>query len=234
MTRILVAEDSPVNMALLTDILEMNGHEVLEAKNGLEALKVAKAEKPDLILLDMMMPIMDGFEAAAKLKADDATKGIPIVGLTALAMEGDERRVREAGCDAYVTKPIDTRALPAMLDAMLGRGSDHAVPSQLLTALDGELAQGAEVFRGALEVLNRRANDHAAMRQLEQWAHRLRGAALTLEMADLAAVLGRMEATARQADAEGRADAHALEALRAHLKQVVALHAKLRGEQRST
>ncbi|HEV8360975.1 MAG TPA: response regulator [Candidatus Thermoplasmatota archaeon] len=228
MTRILVAEDSPVNMALLADILEIAGHEVLEARNGKEAVEAAKAHKPDLILLDMMMPVMDGFEAAQRLKADPATKGIPVVALTALAMEGDERRVREAGCDAYVTKPIDTRALPLLLDQLLGRKPEAAVPANLLATLDHELSEGLEAIVAGLEQVQRRPNDHAAIKQVAHWAHRLRGGAVAVQLDDLARALGAIEETARRADAHGRLEGPPLEEVRTHLMQAYAIHERLR------
>ena len=231
MTRILVAEDSPVNMALLLDILELNGHEVLEAHNGKEAIEVAKAQKPDIILLDMMMPVMDGFEAAQRLKADAATSKIPIIALTALAMEGDERRVREAGCDAYVTKPIDTRALPRLLDDILGRKEEPPIPKAVMDVMRGELAQGLEALVGALELLRRRPNDHAAMRTVRDWAHRLKGAAATCQLDDLAGQFGGMEHLARLSDGAGRVDEPDLERMRTQLMQAYAIRARLFGSE---
>lgn len=228
MSRILIAEDSPVNMELLADLLEINGHEVLQARNGKEAVDVAKQQHPDLILLDMMMPVMDGFQAANLLKGDAGTKDIPIVALTALAMEGDERRALEAGCDAYVSKPIDTRALPVMLDQLLGRQPEDAVPRAALEAMDQELTQGLEAIVGAMELLRRRPNDHAAMKTAQQWAHRLRGAAAALGLDQMATELGAVEGTAKRADTEGRVAPEALADVRARLMKVYAMQAKLR------
>ena len=119
MTKVLVVEDTDVNRELLTDLLEMRGFEVVTATNGAEALEAVARERPDLVLMDMMMPVMDGFEATRRLKADPATRTIPVVGLTALAMQGDADRVREAGCDDYVTKPLDVTTLADRLRAIL-------------------------------------------------------------------------------------------------------------------
>lgn len=109
MKTVLVVEDDPKNRKLLRDLLDVKGYAVHEASNGKEGVEQAGKHLPDLILLDMQMPVMDGFEAARKLKADDKTRSIPIWALTSYAMPGDEKKVREVGCDGYITKPIDTQ-----------------------------------------------------------------------------------------------------------------------------
>jgi len=108
---VLVVDDHDLNRELARTILERLGYQVLLAGDGVEGLEMARASKPDLILLDMMMPRMDGYAAARALKADGATASIPIIALTALAMRGDEQKAVAAGVDAYLTKPIDREAL---------------------------------------------------------------------------------------------------------------------------
>ncbi|HEY1181814.1 MAG TPA: response regulator [Rhodocyclaceae bacterium] len=106
MARILVVEDNPSNMKLVALILDSMGHAVIEASEALEGLRLAKAEMPALILMDIQLPGMDGLEATRRLKADPDTRHIKVVALTAFAMKGDEERMRAAGCDDYIAKPI--------------------------------------------------------------------------------------------------------------------------------
>ena len=104
--RVLVVEDNPANMTLATFLLQSAGHTVVTAANAEIGLMLARAEQPDLILMDIQLPGMDGLEATGLLKADAATRAIPVVALTALAMKGDEERIRAAGCDGYIAKPM--------------------------------------------------------------------------------------------------------------------------------
>ncbi|MBC7670812.1 MAG: response regulator [Polaromonas sp.] len=106
MARVLVVEDNPANMTLATFLLQSAGHTVVTAANAEIGLMLARAEQPDLILMDIQLPGMDGLEATGLLKADAATRTIPVVALTALAMKGDEERIRAAGCDGYIAKPM--------------------------------------------------------------------------------------------------------------------------------
>ena len=106
MSRILIVEDNPDNMTLTVLLLESAGHTVLSAVDAEAGLTLAQAEQPDLILMDIQLPGMDGLEATALLKRDEATRAIPVLALTALAMKGDEERIRAAGCDGYIAKPI--------------------------------------------------------------------------------------------------------------------------------
>ncbi len=117
---ILIVEDNAQNRLLMVDILKVRGYEVLEAHDGAEGIELARKHKPDLILLDMQMPVMDGLEAARRLKADPATKSIKILAVTSFAMKGDRERILAAGCDEYMAKPIDTRQLPIMVRQILG------------------------------------------------------------------------------------------------------------------
>ena len=107
--KVLVIEDEPKNMKLALDLIAIAGHSAIAARNGLEGVELGKKELPDLILMDIQMPIMDGLEATRLLKADKNTCHIPIIALTALAMQGDDKIIQEAGCDGYITKPLDIK-----------------------------------------------------------------------------------------------------------------------------
>lgn len=109
MARILVVEDNLANRKLTTFLVESAGHAVLCAEDAETGLTVAREELPDLILMDIQLPGMDGLEATALLKREEATRHIPVIALTALAMKGDEERIRAAGCDGYIAKPLDYR-----------------------------------------------------------------------------------------------------------------------------
>lgn len=113
--RILVVEDNPDNRILITDVLSALDYEVLVAVDGEEGLSLAKGEVPDLILMDLSLPKMDGWTATEQIKADDALKHIPIIALTAHAMVGDREKALQAGCDDYISKPIDLRELTSKL-----------------------------------------------------------------------------------------------------------------------
>ncbi|HEY3157396.1 MAG TPA: response regulator [Vicinamibacterales bacterium] len=119
--RILVIEDNPLNLELVRALLEANGYEVIDSGNAEEGIERARTEKPQLIFMDLGLPGTDGFAATQLLKADAATRHIPVVALTAHAMKGDDERARQAGCDGYLTKPIDTRSFPAVVARFLGR-----------------------------------------------------------------------------------------------------------------
>ncbi len=118
--RILVVEDNRDNMTLISDVLGSLNYEVISAKDGEEAVKSAKAEKPDLILMDLSLPRMDGWTATRHLKADPEVLHIPVIALTAHAMIGDRERALAAGCDDYLSKPINIRELAAKLRQLLG------------------------------------------------------------------------------------------------------------------
>ena len=122
MKRILVVEDNELNMDLLVQLLE-DEYEVLTAMDGAAGIELAKRECPDLILLDLSLPVIDGWEATRRLKANDDLKHIPVIALTAHAMMGDEEKARSCGCDDYLTKPLDEDLLFAKLDRFLGVGT---------------------------------------------------------------------------------------------------------------
>ena len=123
MATVLVVEDNPANMTLAVFLLESAGHTVLSATNAEAGLTLAREEQPDLILMDIQLPGMDGLEATRLLKQDDATRGIPVIALTALAMKGDEERIRAAGCDGYIAKPLAYKDFLAIVSARLGTPS---------------------------------------------------------------------------------------------------------------
>jgi two-component system cell cycle response regulator DivK len=119
MSTVLVVEDNPANMTLAVFLLKSVGHTVLSAKDAEVGLAMAKAEQPDLILMDIQLPGMDGLQATAHLKQDPATRTIPVIALTALAMKGDEERIRAAGCDGYIAKPMRYQEFLAAIAAQL-------------------------------------------------------------------------------------------------------------------
>jgi len=120
MTKILLVEDNEMNRDMLSRRLIKRGFEVVMAVDGQKGLEMATSETPDIILLDMSLPIMDGWEVARHLKADDELKAIPVIALTAHAMAGDREKTLEAGCDEYDTKPIEFKRLLGKINDMIG------------------------------------------------------------------------------------------------------------------
>ena len=121
MAKVLIVEDNPANMALAVFLLQSVGHTVLSATDAEAGLTLARDEQPNLILMDIQLPGMDGLEATVLLKRDEATSAIPVIALTALAMKGDEERIRAAGCDGYIAKPMRYKDFLAAIDAQLSR-----------------------------------------------------------------------------------------------------------------
>jgi len=117
--KILIAEDNDFNLRVVELVLKAHGYETVAAPDGQKAVELAKSEKPDLVLMDLQMPTMDGITATKLIKNDEQTHDIPVVALTAHAMEDDEDRALAAGCDGYITKPIDTRLLPKQLEGFM-------------------------------------------------------------------------------------------------------------------
>ena len=121
MSSVLVVEDNEKNLYLIAFILEKMGHRVLRAVTGEEGVAAALRERPDLILMDIQLPGIDGFEATKRIRASEATAGIPIVAITSLAMTGDRERLLAAGCNGYIEKPIDPDTIMSQIAAFLGR-----------------------------------------------------------------------------------------------------------------
>lgn len=122
MARILIIEDNAANMKLASLLLRNAGHMVLCAVDAETGLTMARADQPDLILMDIQLPGMDGLTATALLKRDPATVSIPVIALTAMAMKEDQEKTRVAGCDAYIAKPLRYRELYAAIDTLLAKG----------------------------------------------------------------------------------------------------------------
>ena len=123
LAKILIVEDNETNMKLSTFILESADYTVLAAVSAEIGLTLARESRPDLILMDIQLPGMDGLQATALLKADDTTRDIPVIALTALAMKGDEERIRAAGCDGYIAKPLDYKDFLATVKASLTKSA---------------------------------------------------------------------------------------------------------------
>ncbi len=121
MAKVLIIEDNATNMTLAIFLLQSAGHLVVSATDAEAGLTLAHAERPDLILMDIQLPGMDGLQATALLKGDQATRAIPVIALTALAMKGDEERIRAAGCDGYIAKPMRYQEFLATIAAQLAR-----------------------------------------------------------------------------------------------------------------
>jgi CheY-like chemotaxis protein len=128
MSRILVAEDNLPNRELIREILEARGHEVIEAEDGQQALDKIEAMKPELVLLDIQMPVLDGYAVVRQLRQQTSSASLKVVALTAFAMQGDRERVLQSGFDGYLTKPIDTAVLDKELQKLLSKPTRHVIP----------------------------------------------------------------------------------------------------------
>ncbi|MBQ0824353.1 response regulator [Microvirga terrae] len=116
---VLIVEDNELNMKLFNDLLEAHGYATLKTSHGIEAMELARAHKPDLILMDIQLPEVSGLEVTRWLKADEELKSIPVIAITAFAMKGDEERIREGGCEAYMSKPISVSKFIATVKTYL-------------------------------------------------------------------------------------------------------------------
>ena len=125
---ILVVEDNKLNMTLFTDLLEADGHTVLQAGTGTKGFELACERRPDLIVMDIQLPDVSGLEVTMKLKADDALRAIPVLAVTAFAMKSDEKMARDAGCDSYMSKPIDVRKFLARVRKLLDEAAEAGHP----------------------------------------------------------------------------------------------------------
>ncbi len=120
MLKILIVEDNEMNRDMLSRRLERKGYAIVMAVDGQQGVDMAISESPALILMDMSLPVIDGWEATRRIKADDRTKHIPVIALTAHAMQGDEQKAREAGCDDYDVKPVELPRLLGKMEALIG------------------------------------------------------------------------------------------------------------------
>lgn len=117
---VMIVEDNELNMKLFNDLLEAKGYRTIQTRNGLEALDLAKAHRPDLILMDIQLPEVSGLEVTKWLKEDDELHPIPVIAVTAFAMKGDEERIRQGGCEAYISKPISVAKFLETIETYLG------------------------------------------------------------------------------------------------------------------
>jgi two-component system cell cycle response regulator DivK len=117
--KVLIVEDNDLNMKLFRDLLEAHGYVTLQTKDGVEALRMARQHRPDLILMDIQLPEVSGLEVTKWLKADDGLRSIPVVAVTAFAMKGDKEKIREGGCEAYIAKPISVASFMRTIERFL-------------------------------------------------------------------------------------------------------------------
>lgn len=117
---VLIVEDNELNMKLFNDLLEAKGHNIVQTSNGMDALGLAREHKPDLILMDIQLPEVSGLEVTKWIKEDDTISHIPVIAVTAFAMKGDEERIRQGGCEAYISKPISVASFLQTIQSHLG------------------------------------------------------------------------------------------------------------------
>jgi two-component system cell cycle response regulator DivK len=127
MTKVLLVEDNEMNRDMLSRRLIRRGFQVVFAIDGQQGIDLAHSERPDIIIMDMSLPVIDGWEATRRLKADDTTRSVPVIGLTAHAMSGDREKAIEAGCDDYDTKPVELERLIGKIERLLGTAKDEAL-----------------------------------------------------------------------------------------------------------
>ena len=118
--KVLIVEDNELNMKLFHDLLDAHGYETLQTRDGIEALEIARTNRPDLILMDIQLPEVSGLEVTKWIKEDDDLKTIPVIAVTAFAMKGDEERIRQGGCEAYISKPISVAKFLETVRSYLG------------------------------------------------------------------------------------------------------------------
>jgi len=116
---VLIVEDNELNMKLFHDLLEASGYNIVQTRNGLEAIDLAREHHPDLILMDIQLPEVSGLEVTKWIKEDDDLRAIPVIAVTAFAMKGDEEKIREGGCEAYISKPISVMGFLQTVDSFL-------------------------------------------------------------------------------------------------------------------
>lgn len=122
---VMIVEDNELNMKLFRDLIEASGYGTIQTRNGMEALELAREHKPDLILMDIQLPEVSGLEVTKWLKEDDELHAIPVIAVTAFAMKGDEERIRQGGCEAYISKPISVPGFLETIKRFLDTGSSE-------------------------------------------------------------------------------------------------------------
>jgi len=137
MSKILIAEDNPVNRELLRELLEMRGHTVAEACDGEEALGMMEQSQPDLVLLDIGMPLLDGFGVIRKIRENPRFASMPVVAVTAYAMQGDREKILSSKFDGYLSKPVDARSLVQELDRVLSQPGEQEVSADQASGSNG-------------------------------------------------------------------------------------------------
>jgi len=168
--KILYIEDDPINIALVRTVMTDDSYELIEADNGLDGIEAAKAKHPDLILMDINMPGMDGFATTTLIKGIEELKNIPVIALTALASEEERARGLIAGCDGYITKPIDVRTFCADIERYLGGSKDEGdseKESELLKDYSQHLVKSLEDKVRELELMNKDLERRVEKRTLE-------------------------------------------------------------------
>jgi len=130
MSKVLIAEDNAVNRELLRELLEARGYTVVEACDGQEALHMIELTQPDLLLLDISMPVLDGFAVVRKIRENPRLASLPVVAVTAIAMQGDRQRILNSNFDGYLSKPVDSRSLAGELERLLSKQADNVSPNQ--------------------------------------------------------------------------------------------------------
>src|SRR5499433_2590276 len=128
---VLIVEDNELNMKLFHDLLDAHGYRTLQTRNGIEALRIAREQRPDLILVDIQLPEVSGLEVTKWLKDDESLRDIPVIAVTAFAMKGDEERIREGGCEAYLSKPISVGKFIETVRRFIGQG-EFVVSARIL------------------------------------------------------------------------------------------------------
>jgi len=118
--KVMIVEDNELNMKLFRDLIEANGYETVLTRSGLNALELAREHRPDLILMDIQLPEVSGLEVTRRLKQDETLRSIPVIAVTAFAMKGDEERIRQGGCEAYISKPISITSFIQTIKTYLG------------------------------------------------------------------------------------------------------------------
>ena len=199
---ILVVEDTPVNMKVVRVLLTRHGFDVRTAGTAEEALEVLQQFRPELILTDVQLPGMSGLDLTRKLKSDPSTRGIIVLALTAFAMKKDEKNAYDAGCDGYITKPIDTRTLPDIIRGYMQGGRDAAAEKASNEDPDGDLDDIRKEFvadgaRQAARLISRLGNGFDAA-EMRVTAHRWAGAAGSVGYSDITQVARELESVLEQ------------------------------------